>query len=140
MHRFITEYKTGGRTYGSEILAVDQEDAERICQERNIGEVVAGQGSKKSILTISDIHMICFMSFIALKSGKMTIDEVLGDGGVLHEAIHMIDTMDGSFTESSLRELEDKLVRLIDVTHSAPSIPTFFGIFNRVMPRCKAFG
>jgi hypothetical protein len=127
---FLTEYSVGDETYGSEILATDEKEAALICTERGIGESVLGESDSKPI-TIKDIHMICFMSFIALKSGKMTVDEILSDRGVLHEAIHILD---GFVDDKIKEEFTGKLKRLVEITHSAPSVPAFLSIFNGIVP------
>ena len=40
-------------------------------------------------LTDDTLHAVCFIGFAALKTEQATVDEVLGDFGLVHEAVHL---------------------------------------------------
>ena len=46
--------------------------------------------SGKSDIDMEDVHAACFLSFVALKSGVATVEETLGDKGLVHEMVHKI--------------------------------------------------
>ena len=45
--------------------------------------------------TAEVIHMACFVGFLALKSGVVSIEDVLGDVGLIHEIAHNMDIGEG---------------------------------------------
>ena len=115
--RFVCEYRHGpeGRKYGSDIYASSYAHAQRLAKRRGIGETVisAGMHSKAFYPFPSDlmrkrklskrqaldaIHGVTFLAFVAMKSGKANVSEVLGDLGFLHEAVHVLSF--GRFGES----------------------------------------
>ena len=91
MRRFITKYPVGNRFYGSHIFAKNIESAEYLCRVRNIGEVIEGSSKdlEFSAPPIEDyLHEACFLSFICLKAGLITVEQALGDDGIVHEIAH----------------------------------------------------
>ena len=44
--------------------------------------------------TAAALHLACFVGFLALKSGSATIEEVLGDTGLIHEMVHRMCSVD----------------------------------------------
>lgn len=131
MMRFVCEYRQGPNQtkYGSDIYANSFDHAKRLARRRGIGEKVISDGMKskafypfpselfrKRKLTKRDalaaIHGTTFLAFIAMKSGRAEINEVLGDTGFLHEAIHVLQF--GRFGQSSSkprREFADVILR-----------------------------
>lgn len=96
MRKFLTEYNQGGDAYALHIYATSLDEANRIAESRNIGEVIAGESldwthfSQVPKSTMEALHEACFLSYLAVKSGKMGLDDVLGDKGVLHEMAHLL--------------------------------------------------
>lgn len=93
--KYLTEYYHGGSTYGSEIYASSKKEAEDICRKRNIGERVLGihktkypKGYKEPTGHNALIHEACFLGFICIKAGILSVDDILGDTGILHMLIH----------------------------------------------------
>jgi hypothetical protein len=128
--KFITEYSLGSETYSCSLYASCEDEALRLCIERGLGEKIIGTSNVNVSISAKELHLITFMSFIALKSGKMTPDEILSDRGILHEAVHI---MDGSFDESTMIEFKNKLNHLVRVTHSASLVATSTGVFNGIV-------
>lgn len=123
MKLYITEYRLGKEKYKGEFFADDDAQAQSIAKERGIGEKIIGSKElqdsfdKEKIYQL--LHHICFMSFIAIKSGKAGVDEILSDRGILHEAIHFLD---GSCDAKTVSEFNKKLHWLKEITYSAPLI------------------
>ena len=38
--------------------------------------------------TMENLHYACLVGFLALKAGVATVDEILGDYGLVHELVH----------------------------------------------------
>ena len=53
--------------------------------ERSLADMIEADGC-----TIEATHMACFVGFLALKSGAATVDEILGDRGLVHEIVHCL--------------------------------------------------
>ena len=90
---YITSYPVGDKTYGSHIYAPSFEDAKRIAALRGLGEAVDGitePYTDEPADLRSKIHQACFLGYVALKAGTITAEELLGDKGILHEAIHLM--------------------------------------------------
>ena len=87
------------------------ETIDKIIATRNIGEVPEPRdsvpckrppGSKPLAdlietegFTAEVLHMACFVGFLALKSGVVNIEDVLGDVGLIHEIAHNLDIGEG---------------------------------------------
>ena len=46
--------------------------------------------------TVEVLHMACFVGFLALKSGVATVEDILGDCGLVHEIAHNMDIGEGN--------------------------------------------
>lgn len=111
---FVTAYNADGSTvanpegslvgsYGSHLHARSFREARKIARLRNLNETVIGQKPlnlcpyrppsewlKKRRPNPTDVfHSLCWMGHLALKSGVATVDEILGDQGLIHEYAHM---------------------------------------------------
>lgn len=116
MKKFLTSYKQGSGKYGSHIYAKSYKQAEQIAMDRNIGEKVVGVSSgavdgynrkvpedisNPDFKDLSDfeflhalpqiLHSACFLSFIAVSSNQSTLQSLIGDEGVIHELIHLLN-------------------------------------------------
>jgi len=131
MKAYLTEYDLGGAVYASHVFANDKGEAEKIITSRNISEKIIGEMDFVDCIDREKlpklIHTICFLSYIALKSGKATAEEILSDKGVLHEAIHLLD---GSFNEDTIKTFNEKLNWLYAITNSTPPIAMPLSIIN----------
>ena len=98
--------------YCSFVWARNQRHAERICKERRIGEAVVCQWTKKSKThpfarpsqqlrlrrkmsekeKLNFIHSVCFLSFLLARSKGENAYTLIGDEGLLHQAIHCVST------------------------------------------------
>ncbi len=61
------------------------------------------------------IHSACFMASIALRSNTLTIDEVLGDEGILHELIH-INSKSIPISDQTIEKIKQGFIKLRAVT------------------------
>lgn len=100
-----TEYQIDNSIYGSAIWVAPGENPQSIVDRRNIGEVLFDQKpfSKRPDVLASELirkrrmdrnmvmHALCWEGFLAISSGTMTVLEVLGDKGVMHEVAHFFD-------------------------------------------------
>ena len=55
--------------------------------------------------TVGALHMACFVGFVALKSGAASIEEVLGDVGLIHEIAHNMHIGEGNLCIASRGEV-----------------------------------
>lgn len=137
MNLYITTYKQGFKQFGSQIYANCFEEAESLSKSRNIGEVVEGKTNFENIeclINLKDLqdltHYVCFLSFIALKSNRVSIDGVLGDLGTLHELIHFSKNQ----SDLSPKELANKIIELESLT----SLVTHdFDVIHSILSACK---
>ena len=97
---------TGVGKYSSYLWARDWNDAKRIAKQRRVGEIVVGLISikasgapymKPSLMLkkgmsskqkLDFVHATCWLSFLAQASIGLSVFDVVGDAGILHEAIH----------------------------------------------------
>lgn len=133
--KYSTSYRVNNNTYGSYIYAKSLSDAEMLAEKRNIGETVYGvagivkDGYGRTVpedlinpdfRDLNDyeflhnlpavIHSACFMGFIAASSGVFTVAELLGDEGVVHELVHL---MNGSrLSTRNIRRARGKFMEL----------------------------
>lgn len=114
MPYFVTDYTlTDGLTgqrhrYGSGFFARD-DDANRVRRLRGIGEQLQSRGGRACRINhprLTELagrtdaklernlpqilHGAVFASWIAVRSGRLDTDDVLGDLGVIHELIHRL--------------------------------------------------
>lgn len=62
------------------------------------------------------VHHACFIGFVALKAGVASIDEVLGDHGIVHNLVHAaihINGLDG-YNIDLLEDIEKKILAMPD--------------------------
>ena len=99
----LTDADGGRHRFGTKIRATE-ETIDEIVEARNMGEVrerydprpTTKPPPEKSLadliedggFTVDALHMACFVSFMALKSGAATVESVLGDCGLIHEIVH----------------------------------------------------
>lgn len=133
MNLYTTTYKQGFKQFSSHIYANSFEEAELLSRNRNIGEVVEGRTdfeSKECLINLQDlqdlIHYTCFLSFIASSANLISINDVLGDLGVLHELIHFSKNQ----TDISTIKLAYKIIELESLT----SLVTHdFGVIHGIL-------
>lgn len=130
---FVSKYKIGSEEFSSFIVAKDWHEAEFRARERGIGETIVGQSDISDIESYSDVtdigsllHWVCFLSFIALESGKATPLQILGDRGVLHELVHF---QSGSFDETTRKGIYRKVLWLFELT----CVPHDPSIIDRIL-------
>ena len=123
----LTTYKLGETAYTSYILGKNLQEIQGIANKRGLGEVIESQIMPVEVMptyhNLTDeeilkrlpeiIHTISFLSFIALKARTISIDEVLGDEGVLHELTHLNADLSGCH-KKSLTCIRDLIARLQD--------------------------
>lgn len=133
--KYSTEYRVNKSKYGSHIFAKSFKEAELLVEERGIGEkilgcqvsVTDGYGRKvphelenPTFDDLSDfefvyelpkiIHTACFLVFIAASSRKMNIYDSVGDQGIIHELVHLLN---GSGRDTrSIRRVRGQFVAL----------------------------
>lgn len=122
----ISSYHINDNAYSSYVLGEDMEAIEQAVKKRNLKESI-----DSSIMEINNplpdytllsddeilnkkeelLHSACFLSFVALKSNKIGIDEVLGDEGIIHELSHLVSNtcLDQKKTLTNVRVLISKL-------------------------------
>ena len=69
--------------------------------------------------------MACFVGFLALKSGMSSIEEVLGDVGLIHEIAHNIDIGEGNpciATRAAVVRMAHRIERAIPGYPLTPSM------------------
>lgn len=92
MKRFVTEYLSGGSLFGADIWTTSRKEANKLCKLRNIGERILFESKDKKQILPKDpkqiLHEVCFLSFVCLNAGLITIDQALGDEGIVHQVAH----------------------------------------------------
>jgi hypothetical protein len=122
--------------YGSHLWATDAADARSIAKRRRLGERILGQSPRcysdplSSILfrrrnygeKADLIHSLTWLGFIAAKSGAATLDELWGDTGVIHQAVHYLqfgtetgETVTAGWVYEALRRLERRVPGLVEI-------------------------
>ena len=117
---YFTKYPEGGGYFASYVYVDSPEEAHEVVKQRGLGEKVisvgskakrpgkslAGRISKSRVITPGDLHKLTFLAWIAIESGQRSVRQVLGDRGILHQAIHwMADIPLGR--EKFLEEVRD---------------------------------
>ncbi len=77
------------------------------------GELAVAPMLRAKGLTGETMHACCLLGFVALKSGVATIDEVLGDYGLVHEAAHALHIGEPDHTAETVAGLADDLEKRI---------------------------
>ena len=117
---FLRDAKGGRHRFSTRILAT-LETIDEIVKARNMGETVEPLDpvpSKRPPVerTLADLietdgftaealHMACFVGFLALKSGVASIEDVLGDFGLVHEIAHNMHMGEGELCIASRAEV-----------------------------------
>ncbi len=98
-----TSYKQNGRKFESQICCSSLEQARLLVDVRNLSEVIESafthslvpyydfsklSQEKFNADMLSILHQVEFLSFIALKSKTLCLEDVHGDYGIMHELIH----------------------------------------------------
>lgn len=117
---YLTKYLAADAWWSFFAVADSWEEAQAVADSRGMGEMVQGVQSVSefnaesvAVKSFSDLlHMGCFLSYVALKSGKAIPDEILGDRGVLHEIVHVIT---GSCDDKTRDNVNDKIKWLFDL-------------------------
>lgn len=92
--------------YASHIWASSRPHAEKLAKQRNIGErVTGGTWRKRQYRYASEllrrprlnkkqaldaVHAVCFLSYLLMRSSGAKAEDILGDEGLLHMAIHSV--------------------------------------------------
>lgn len=125
----LTSYISGGKPFSSYVIGSNLYEISDKIQKRGLGESI--ESSLMDVETIPDysqlspveflanlpqiIHTACFMSLIALKANTVSIDEILGDEGILHELIH-INSKSIPISEPKIEEVKRGFTMLRNVT------------------------
>lgn len=134
MKGVLTSYTINGKVYASYILGEDIEKIKMAAKSRNLGESIDSVVTeiapmpKFSILNDRDLlknigtvlHTTTFLTFIALKSGVISLEDTVGDEGVLHELTHLVANVDGCHKKSLIcirdliASLEDSVIGIYE--------------------------
>ena len=76
--------------------------------------------------TIEALHMACFVGFLALKSEGASIEEVLGDVGLIHEIAHNMEIGEGNTCIASRAEVVRMARRIERAIPGYPLTPSTF--------------
>ena len=68
--------------------------------ERSLTAVIEQEGA-----TLGALHMACFVGYVAVKAGVASVEQVLGDCGLIHEIIHNLDFVEGEPCVATRAEL-----------------------------------
>lgn len=132
----------GQRRRFDTIVKSTPETIDEIIATRNIGEVPEPRdsvpckrppGSKPLAdlietegFTAEVLHMACFVGFLALKSGVVNIEDVLGDIGLIHEIAHNMDIGEGESCIASREEVVRIARRIERAIPGYPLTPSTF--------------
>jgi hypothetical protein len=117
---FLSTYRLGEQEFSNQFFSRSWEEASLFCRT-SIDEKVVGcldEFSLFSDLIFEDLtsdellHLVCFASWLNLKSGYCSIDDILSDCGVLHELIHYRSDEINISPVSELRHKVKTLVQL----------------------------
>jgi len=111
---YSTRYILEGKRFCFFVIAEDLDHANEIIAARGLGESIIGELENNTLIhpaksQLEALHLTCFQAFIAIKSGKVSVDEILGDTGIIHELIH---TMLGDMDNIRLKLLNKRLQKL----------------------------
>lgn len=92
---FTTSYKTDQSKHIAQIYAKNKKECKRIIQIRNLNEKIIGWVKHSNVNPPptdfnEKVHEACFLGYIGLKSKLLSLDEVLGDSGLLHQMAHSL--------------------------------------------------
>lgn len=69
-------------------------------REKSLADLILSTGATPQVM-----HFACYIGFLAIKSGGATVEEVLGDCGLVHEIAHHLDFGEGSSNLTTREEL-----------------------------------
>ena len=104
-HRFNTTVKApperideivAARNLGEASGPADPMPCMRPPDDRSLAHLIETDG-----FTSGALHMACFVGFLALKSGTATVEDVLGDYGLIHEIAHNMHIGEGNSSIAS---------------------------------------
>lgn len=121
----LTTYSISGGQYASYILCSTVDEAVLLIEQRNLGETIASVIQEVDVMpdyqnlnhfeflnNLPEIlHTTSFLGYVALRSQRAHIDDILGDEGVLHELTHLM-TKTIPIDEDSLCQIRTKLHQL----------------------------
>jgi hypothetical protein len=135
--KYNTSYVSEHKKYGSHIYARSFREAQEIAKSRNIGEKIMGVGGvvtdgynrvvpeeliNPDFRELTDnefvhelpkiIHSACFLGLIAVSSGTANVNDLLGDNGVVHELVHLLNG--SSLTTRNIRRARGRFYKLQD--------------------------
>ena len=85
---------------GETVEPLDPVPSKRPPVERTLADLIETDG-----FTAEALHMACFVGFLALKSGVASIEDVLGDFGLVHEIAHNMHMGEGELCIASRAEV-----------------------------------
>lgn len=105
--KYLCTYRfASGRRFSSEVIATP-ETLDTVLASRNIGEVTDSAPSprppffeplsamlERNGATPKVLHYAVFVGWLAIKSGVATVDDILGDCGLVHELAHCLQEVD----------------------------------------------
>ena len=111
MKKYHTSYKVDGGSFGLDIYAKDLDEAEYFADIRGLNESIYKNPSEffdsnireeklASYLIYSGapimkiLHALAHLGDLAIRSNTSTVDEILGDHGVLHDYLHYQEHQD----------------------------------------------
>lgn len=135
----LTTYEQAGRRYGSYILCPDLATARALLDARNLNERIESTlmpvEPMPAYHELTDaafvaqlpqvLHTATFWGYLALRARTLSVDEVLGDEGVVHELTHLL-AQTTQANASFVGEVRTKLALLRDKT---------VGLFPAQLPR-----
>ena len=79
--------------------------------ERSLATMIDQEGA-----TLGALHMACFVGYVAVKAGVASVEQVLGDCGLIHELVHNLDFVEGEpciATRAELVEMAHQIEQAI---------------------------
>lgn len=122
---FLTSYELNKVEFTTTIYSDSWKIAENTIKRRGIGETILGTTDKFKGFSaeIFDnvskelLHLVCFASWIGIKSGDYAVDEILSDTGIFHELIHISNGIDA---QASYRDMQHKIKSLVYKAFNCP--------------------
>lgn len=130
MKLYSTAYSVGGLPYYGQIEASDRAHAQHIALARRLGERVGAQARSPEVFgvgtfiqrgdLVAALHEATFLCFVGLSAEVLSVREVVGDEGLLHELTHLLA---GDPAENDFRR--NRLMRMAsDFERRVPGWPT----------------
>ncbi len=136
-------FQTRYAAYGTSTISADtEEEAREFAKERGIGETIVGpeSGNKVPIRNIraflssrtihisQKLHTVSWVGYLGISCGLLTVRDVLGDEGIVHQLTHFMEGKWSNETYQTFFGDEDHYMyaRMIDETVAcADLIPGF---------------